>query len=323
MSTLIKTTEELKNHLQIEKAMFPATYLPEIRKAQRFYLLPILGATLLNSLQDSFDDDSLTEAQQELLELCRDVIAPLAYYKLVPKLNVRVSDDGIHTTSTGDKDRALRWQVGDLRNQLLNDGYLAIDALYDYLLDSTFSTDWKATDQFKNFTQYLVSSPKDYQKFANIFGSAWVFHMTLPTIGTIISRYIKPLIGADFYTELLTAYRATPTADQLKLIEKIQAATVHLTHSVILRDPILRAELMVLHGNRTEGISKEELLQNFFGQSEESNQLGTAAMNELKIYLNANADLFATYKDSALYTDPTKEKAAEYRNSESKGTFFL
>lgn len=323
MSTLIKTTAELKSHLQVEAATYPETFLPDIRRAQNFYLLNILGATLLNSLQAAVDAETLSSDQENLLTYCNDVLAPLAYYQMVPKLNLRISDDGLHTTTNGDKERAMRWQVGELKMQLLKDGYMAIDKLYQYLETGPFATDWKETDSFKSFKKYLVSSATEYQNFANIGESRWLLSLALPTMGNISARFIIPVLGSEFYEELLTAYKGTPSANQLVLIEKIQRALVLLTHSFVLRDRSIRSELMVMVGNRAEGVSKEELNQSFFEQSEDYKMFGESALNEAKIWLNANASLFTTYQESSLYVDPNNTKEYEYRNQESKGSFFL
>lgn len=328
---LITTIDQLKQYLPVEKSTFPSTFIPDVERAEEIYIKKITG----QGVYDLIATGSPTADALALLSKVRAALAPLAYQLLVPKLNVRVSDKGIHTSESTDKERAMKWMVDDLRNQLLIDGYNALDRLLEYMesktTDDWYAT-WAASSEFASYKQYFLNKASVFQQHVNINGNRWLFAQMFPLIGNTETFFIEPAIGETFTATLKAKHLDNSgTTDEKNAIAKIQQCCALFVYSKALRDPNFLNELIVVTATRSDDIRKQEnSLAHYFRLADDYENMAQGMLNKLRAFLNANASptVFADFYESDLYQDPEEQgSVSNFRkrsnNDSSETSFFF
>src|SRR5436305_9336413 len=80
--------------------------LADMRAAERRFILPIIGAELLSTLQQS----PLDPKYNELLIIAQRAEAHLAYMLDLPTIQVQIGDGGLSSLSNGNRQAAHRWE---------------------------------------------------------------------------------------------------------------------------------------------------------------------------------------------------------------------
>ena len=329
---LIETIAVLRQHLpEVEKSTNPSMFIPTCVKVENEKIRKIIGQNLLDQLRLGSLDSDYTE----LLTKCRDVLAPLIYYKAIPKLAVRFGDTGINTADSTDFTAAQKWRVDALRTSLLQDGYTAIQELYLYLESGTSKTwyeAWFYSDAYATYKGIILNRAEQMQLTVNINDSYWLFACMLPEIRMIQDRYIQGAIGSEFLENLLSKYKNDElTTDEKTAFEKLQKAISYLTYGHALRNHSFLQEYVIETSTRTESITAmqniDSLAKVYESQSSDYLNKGQAALADAKEWINSKAaiDVFIPFFESSLYVAESIPESLSSRtiNDEANGTFFL
>lgn len=333
MRNLISSTTILKRHLpEVEVSVKTATFIPIGVRIENQYLKKILGIDLLNELRA----DTLSTDKELLLNKCRDVIAPLIYHNSTPKLATRFGDGGINTTDTAEITASQKWKVYDLRTALLVDGYTAIQELYEFLEENTtadYYNDWIATDEYKKHKELFVNSVSIMQNSVNISNNYWLFNNIITHIKMTQNRYIKSLLGADFYEEILASFiDGSVFIHEKKLIEYLQEGISYIAYGHALQDHAFLQEYTIITASRIEQINNMQNIEVIAKANKEQSidyiNKGQASLMDALDYITTNASLstFTTFYNSSKYVAPTtsvNSLSDRTMNDTAKGTFFL
>ena len=130
------------------------------------------------------------------------------------------------------------------------------------------------------------------------------FNRLKPHIENAENRYIKPLLGFDFYTEIEDHYHIEPPQEltdewivRLELIKKLQFAVIHLAYFTgfdFLNVSVTDAGFQRIETERTKGLYKyqEDSLKAFFSET------GFNALDDILVYLENNIHLFENFLNS-------------------------
>lgn len=332
---LISTIEQLKQYVEVDGTLTPTTFLPSVTRAEDAYIKPVLGSAVYNLVAAG----TPTSDAAALLVEVRKALAPLTMYIATPGLNIRVSDSGMHNATSQTRERAMKWQVDDYRLQKLIDGYNNIDRLYEYMEAATAAdwyNTWKASTAWSQHTDLFLNKASLFNKHVEIRNSRKLYVLMMPAIKRVEEFFIRPAIGAAFFDELKTAYKAgTADDDELKAIEYIQQACAYFAYSLSLKDPGFVNELIIIASTRAEDVKRKTESQNttefyvpYLSLSAEMNGYGDTSLNNLISLLNtaATALVYPSYYASKLYaqrTDTKNKTAFKRGNDTATGTYFF
>jgi hypothetical protein len=334
--SLVKDIEELQKHISVESSTEMDSVTPLIDEAEEQYIVPAIGITLYETLLQRVEDDDATADQEKLLTKILKALAPLSYFVGLAEANTRISDLGLHTASTNDKERLMKWQFDNLSISLNRRGMMALDRLYVYLETKTnadWYTTWTASDAYTAHKDLLVNTAVIFNRYVELQSNRWFFIQLRPWLRAAEKNMIAPAISIAFYDVIKTAWKNnTTSAEQKTAIAKMQECISYMAYSLALKDPGFIQELIIIKSSSREQVeAQRNSLSQYEQQSDLYLNLATNALNDLKIYLNATASnsVFAEYFGSDQYTNPTPVADEptgidrRTKNGESNTSFFF
>lgn len=339
--TIVQTFDEVQQYLAINAELEISQFYPDLEWAENRYLKPILGEELLEYLRVQLDSSNMSAEAIALLPYCQKIEVYLAMCKFIPMLQVQVSAAGVRINTDGGNKTAFQWQIEDLKQEYLAEkGFQFIEDLYKFLEDN--QEDYEALgwegDLTTNNRQFFIRSATDFNQHVRINESRRVYVNIMPIMKAVEDFRIEGQLGTDFYQELKDAIRADTlggedsNADgpEIDLVNKyIAPAVAYLTMSealldlnlVITADGIIMSNIIATglsDSVKQKGIPRDNLLET---KRNEYERKGLAYLRRMKEYLDANAseDVFATYFESDLYSDPDgTDPVNPDRNTEDK-----
>ena len=311
MDTLIKDIATLKNYINAEGSSALKNVSPSALKAERNYIVKVIGDAVYANLLDGVKNNNLTVDETTLLNEVLMAEAPLAYYLGIPIQQVRFGDTGLHTATTDSTQQLTKWMYDEFRTQLLIDGYNAIDNLYQYMEKQTgadWYAAWTSDEAFTGYKELFVNNVKIFSATVEIKASRWLFSRIIPTLRLAEAFFIIPAIGTDFFGDLKTKFRnGTATLQEKNAIGVIQNAISLMAYSRALTDPMFVNELIVVTATKTDNVKAPDV-KPYYELSEQYKQMAESALNLLLKYLNEDASptVFIPYYTSEFYTDPAK-----------------
>jgi hypothetical protein len=133
---LFKTTAQIRDYFPVDKDFDYNQLKPFIQNAKDTYIVKMIDSTQLTALQTTFDANTLSTAQSNLLTTIRKPLIKLTFYAAAPTIKLRWSDGGIQKLESADYSNAEGGDVYFARVQHLIDGYRGLDALSKFLFDN-------------------------------------------------------------------------------------------------------------------------------------------------------------------------------------------
>ncbi len=236
MSTLVADIATLRQYVPINYSFTWDLMAPHLKRAERTYLVPVLGDAFLAELVDHTTGSSSTAdpVLDEVVALVQEAESHLAVRFALPYLSVQVGDSGLHITQTDNYRPPYQWQVGDLSQGLHESGMAAIEALYAYLeghrseesLDTWTSSSARSTTQ-----DTLLPSATAFDRHYRIGESRITYVDLLPAIRRATALHLQNSLGSAFVAALLghlNSESSTTDAAMDTALEKVQAALAPL-----------------------------------------------------------------------------------------------
>lgn len=305
---IIKDTATLRNFLSVNGSVNHDNIKPYLKKAERSFLKPAIGAGQLTVFDTTQTDVVIKEAQ----ELAQEVVANYGYYLYLPIGAVQITDNGIHVVDNENTKTATDKQFKDLQRSFLKTAHEALDELLAFMeLNVIKFTTWSNSENYSVYKDLLVNTTSVFNKFYHIFNSRQTFMALTPNIRITEDRFIKPVIGA----ELLTALKSKQTDAKRKEVKEL------LQKSIIAFTVMLTSEnaMYVIDGKglqlRFDVLDYEKKQQNTTNSNTVLTENKKVEGEEyLKIALEivkANPSIFTEYneKPQADYINITKTKS--------------
>lgn len=283
--------------------------LADITAAEQRFLVPVLGNTLYDTV--SQNAAAPTDEYKTIVDLCKRVVAPLAYWIELPFLQVSLSSKGLGTFSSENMQAAHRWEYEQYREALADKGCHALELLLWHLFDNKAKYSWDLPAEYKG----TFFTGKEFSKYYTLYQPYRTFENLRPLVRQVEDQYIKPTIGDDFFDELLgSVIPANPSDDQKKItkaIDLLKKAVANYTIKTAIE--VLPVKLSVSgftvlleateKTNQGEEAARESLLDKMYASV---GKTGDTYLLQLKEYLNTNASdtLFTNFKNSAYYKAP-------------------
>ncbi|MDR6565458.1 head-tail connector protein [Chitinophaga ginsengisegetis] len=321
---LLRTIPEVKQWLRVDFSDRDEIALPNIAKAEKRYIIPVLGKELYQQLADQYNTDSLTEANKTLLDYVQAALTPLAYLLELPLINTRITDNGLRKQGSPESP-VFKWDYQEIKQTLEDSGMEATDNLLEFLeAHSDDYPEWKTSTAHEAYTRYFIKTGREFSNYYQLLHPRAIFMYLLPVISTVEDLYINASIGEGFaaYLKGLTA----PTALEEKVLRLVKTAICHfavfqacsrmgvsftnLGFTVLLSDP------ETYKGNQqTAEVKRLEMMRSHV------EQIGQKYLSDLQALLNKNATpvVFPLYYNSSHYVNPNE---IEVPDNETYNSFF-
>jgi len=327
---LIKTIEEFRKHVRVNKSTPLETVMPDILLVERDQIKKHLGPALYKDLHSKYEAGTLTDLQKELLELVQFALANLAMLSYMAVNQVQLSDAGFIKSENA----AFRYQVRELKMNFVAKGYNGLESVLEFLEEQKKHEDfavWATSSAAVVFRQFFINSAAEFSREYNISDSRLTYLSLVSIIKKVEPFLLEPVLGTALYQELKAEIASGEIRQEnAELLEKyIRPAVAHFTVVKALPERSFRftgdsiaLNLEELVDDTSHGTSVNA--DAFIGEKiKHAYQDGQAYLVKLKDHLNlqASAEKYAAYFTSSLYTPPSDAAPVVFRNSPDTRVF--
>lgn len=242
---LITNYEQFKQHVVLVEDFDFSTLAPHLRRAERMHLLPMLGPLLYNALVQHVAQDEASGSGsgngngllEWMLPYVREPLALLAMRGVLPMLNVKITEAGLHTTWSEHYRNPQQWQVGDLAEGFQMSGMAALDHLYDQLLRRN-PMNWYQTGPWMPRNKLLLRYTEQFQEHYPIGNSHTTFMDLLPAIRRAQDLDLAPVVGGAFMQALVAVDEhasGSGSGNSDLMVEAVQRLRAPLAHFAVAR----------------------------------------------------------------------------------------
>ncbi len=303
--------------------------MADILLVERDLIKRHLGPELYQGLHEKYNAGTLTEKQQELLHLVQYALANLAMVSYMALSQVQISAGAI---TKSDKS-AYRYQVRELKLNLVTKGYNGLEAVLEFLEE--YKNDENITELAGNSAvvvtrDFFVNSAREFSQHYNINDSRLTYLSLQSIIRKVEPFALEPVLGEEFFYQLRSELKAGQVSEenQLLLERYIRPAVAHLVAAKAI------AERSFKFSGDTISLNLEELVDDSSQGAETDNEKlllkkieqaytdGNTFLNKLRDYLNkhASAEKYAIYFGSDRYTAPDATQVV-FRNQPNTKVF--
>ncbi|MEO6282185.1 MAG: DUF6712 family protein [Dyadobacter sp.] len=225
---LISTIDEIRQYAPVSRDLNFKSIEPAVRKAERRFIIPLLGVDFHTELKLDYEGGTLDAAQTQLLGYIRSASVPLALWYYVQIGGVQIDDSGIYKTRTDQ-----RWNLGDREQKTLETSYLfegleALDDLMNYLADKIVEfPDYADSKEFKAERLSLVPSASMVQGLFNMLYPRVTFRAMREGIRYHEQERIAPIMQG-YYANLVAKKESELDEDDKVLLPVARRALIYL-----------------------------------------------------------------------------------------------
>lgn len=210
--------------------------------AEETHIVPILGQSLYNQLQNKVDTTYIEENDPyaTLLLLCQAVIVNYGMHTAAPLLNVTINQSGGMTVTTNDNTvAASKDRTDKLLESLEQQAHQNVERLLIFLennsalfVDEEKNEMWKESEYYHRLTDSLFFTAKEFNKYVFIGNSRLVFHRLIPAMRLMERTEIRSNFGDEMVQNLIKRKNDKELSDTDKhLLIHLQTALALLTLS--------------------------------------------------------------------------------------------
>lgn len=287
---------------------------PDVRRVQLRFLRPILGKDLESTLSTKYEDNSLSEKQQELLDLVFPALAHLALWKYIPKGNVYLGDNGVQSVHTGNNKPAFEWQKGDLESSVRENGFDALEDLITHLEEvaSDDFPEWLNSEGCTLVRSNFVNSAKAMTlHIAKMKNSRYLFQYLRPILTRVEKQRVLPVVGKPLFEALREEVSNGNLSEENKaLMEFIEPAVCHGCWAEALVELALQVDFEGVHllantfsgTTRAKQPAESERIEKVVAKHD---MVAKEQLHLLYDFLLQNVEDYPLFKDSDAYSDDT------------------
>lgn len=223
---ILKSITTVKQYLAVSNSNTDGS-LPKMQAiAEQKYLLPVLGSTLLATLQ--IEADTLPSSPSPLLKLAQQAATFMGYYEELPFIDASITDAGLRSVTTDKMQGAYRYQKESIRQSLEDNGLYALELLYQYLMANTGTyTAWATSDAYKRMNRNIIKTGTDFTDMYHLAQPYRSFNAMQPLLQEVEDLILIPAMGESFYKDLVS--KASPSTIEKDLIIILKKAAANIT----------------------------------------------------------------------------------------------
>ena len=292
MSTLVKSTEDLKKYVAVNFSFNIDVILPYIRRKERKHIKSVIG----DALYASWTAAAPTEAKPlEVFNLLQEASANLAIFDYTFIGGVQMTSAGINVSTGQNSAAADWWRIRDLRRDLLKAGNEAIDeALAIMEANEAAFAGWETTSGYTNFKRFFIRKTETFQEHFNINTSRLTFLRLRPHLLKVEDKFFIGLVGQET-VDRIKAAADEPARVALRMCQAAQAALciseLAYEGAFTLTPQGLFTELEEIPGEKKIPVPEREVYNLHLAKLNQGNEL----LKKLETHLAAHPDTFTEY----------------------------
>ncbi len=292
MERLIDDISKINDYVSVAANFSEENLFPFLDRVQRNEMNKWIGVDQMNVF---IDNDSLSDIQQEAIVLAEEAMVNIALGKYVPHATVLFGDDGI-TISEGEHVKTAEWwQIRDLRNELYDTGYSAIDRLLLFMEENKDEfPNWVSSKVYTIQKELIVSHTSEFNEWCDINNSRRVFLSFAPHLRKTRIRFIDQWLN----NETVETIQASENAISQKAKTYLHAAMVShasamglLSGGFIFGDTSIYMKHPDMPWDKSKGLDKE----NKVAMKQEKELEGDEFLKLLKKHVEDHPDTFHEY----------------------------
>lgn len=251
---LIKTLDEIQNHVPVQMTTDIGVVRPFIGTAERSHLVRAIGRGAFEALVNVYDSGPIADPMiKEAVELAQGTVCNLGYYLALPVLSVKIGNSGIQVFSNQDTKQAFNWQVDKVEKSLRELGFNNLEALLSLMAGNVAKfPEYIASDQYKLSQSSLIREASDFSRYFNIKSSRYVFSCLAYIMARVETQSVEPLFSEAFIASLKAN---APTGKMKILVEKyLKPGIALLTGAKAYRERVITME---------NGVASINLIENY------------------------------------------------------------
>lgn len=312
---LLTTIDEFKKYVPVNKATFWASVQPILEDVEREYIDFAFGTAFKAQVQAVYNISlppfNITPIPvfAELITLTQRALCNLGMWKLIPTINVQISDAGIRSAQTPDAEQARMWQIRDLSDMHRDRGLFNLNELYKHLeANIQLLGVWTLAPSpgYTLVKNHLLRNTDDVQAHININGNRFIFQKMIPMIENVEMEYIIPTISQSLFNYFIAGFNINNSAFssyELYVYKLAQKATALLTYAEMLPHHAVNLEeqgITVL--SNMQGENRNRAANDNAGRRQAIDWLytqnrtwGLQVLSKISEYINNNLDNLPNY----------------------------
>lgn len=293
MAELFTTTDQMREHVKLDKTISFESLSPYIQPALSKYLLRHTGTQLITDCKANLDSNTPNAYLTEATTLIRSALAQFALYMASPDIDIKVQEMGFQIAQNSNMVPASAARVDRFNQNRLMLGYAAIEELLRYLeTNKAQFAQWVSSGGSTIFKNTIISTAEEFDALVNIERSSLTFYNYRQSMLEIQDLMICGEITREYFTALLSRRNSnTLSVPDQAILPLVQRALANITHA--------------RH-------QKGEEHDKFKGR-------GIQFLGEAKKLLWANPDNYPEFKNSAMYFERSDFK--QFENGSDKSIF--
>lgn len=326
---MIESIEDLQQYVQIVSATPWENLEPEVNTAKEF-ALEFVEPTLITALETQLAGTPSAE-WTKLDELYSRFIANWAVYTYAPKAYVSISGAGVRTTHTENAERAPKWAYEENRKAYFESAYKSLETMLAYIHKNcmvsgqAFFTSVSA-EYKKKFTGIFKDSI-DFNGASVVKTNFYTFQRIAHSFEECIELYLRPSFGTYLDTFIPKTNKNVAEGSLFLYMRKIVAAMAlkKNINALVLGYDNLGLRALPLQSDETvQGVAMSPEEKNGLRYECDTNVNHYQAL--IKEFIRVNQANLPGIVDTPIYTIATGVaygKRHDYKNSESRGSFFM
>lgn len=228
---LIRTAIEAKAAIpRVLSKLSNTAEIPDTSIAESKYLVPLIGQTLYDQINDKINADpveALTDEETALLVYMRRVSAYFAYLEDLGTDNAKITDNGIRSAESAGLPRAFGWSYKELKNDLQSKAWDSVEVLLKFLFENKADYEaWTDSDEYKSINGLIIKSGIDFDAHYKLFQPLRTFYSLKGLIDEVQEELIEPAIGEDLLNYFISL--ADPSDDEKKILKLLKKSTAYM-----------------------------------------------------------------------------------------------
>lgn len=329
---MFKDVDEIKKHFSgVQKNMTTKTVMPFVDQAAIRYIIPAIGEEFYGEIKEAYKGDTTDTKLKNAIEHIQRALAYYTFLDALPFLSMAIGDLGAHETQTQNSTPVRQWVYNNMEAACAASADIFLDNLLLFL--ETKADDyptWKNSEAYTVSKELFFTSASEISRYINIGNSRRAYLVLRTYIRRAEDMYLLPVLGSDLFEDLKAKHKANSfSADEKKLFEKMRKPLAQHTLSEALTEAgMLISGFQIVGGgirivNDNEGV-KQRLAtspEQLSALKNNAEKLAAMYRNDLKLYLDNNADTFELYKNSTFYVDQTIRRTYQLPDNSNSPSF--
>lgn len=194
-------------------------FKPIIEQVENKIIKKEIGKVIFDELAAFYAGEETSEIKDDAIKIIQKAVANLATAAFIPKHKVMLDSQGVRTSSGNDRQDAKPYDTYEAIQAYENAGWDAIEELLEFLDENieTF-TDWPDSPECTSFRNTFIRTTDQLRETTGIYLSRRLFKQIKPYIDKTEDLSLKPIIGKEFYTELIESENAGDTTTVNKVL---------------------------------------------------------------------------------------------------------